>query len=77
MNTIIEQVLSLPENEKIELYHALQDNLNVNEIEEQEIIEEVERRQKSIENGTATFISGDELLNRLRALQHELHSKCS
>ncbi len=77
MSTIIEQVLSLPEEEKIEIYHALQENLNLLDADEQEILSEVEKRQKSIDDGTANFISGDEFLSRLRTLQNELHNKRS
>ncbi len=78
MNTIIEQALSLSEDEKIELYYALQNDLNIdNETVEKEITEQVERRQKSIEDGSAKFISGNEFLNNLRTLRNELRSKRS
>lgn len=79
MNTIIEQALQLPKEEKIELYNALKDELD--EYSEDELTkeqwEELEKRQQSIEDGTAKFISGDEFLNKLQNLRNELLHKRS
>ena len=81
MNTIIEQALQLPKEEKMELYYALQEDLD-DELEDNDELtkeqwEEIKRRQRSIEDGTAKFISGDEFLSKLNNLRNELRSKRS
>lgn len=78
MSTIIEQALQLPKEEKLELYYALQEDLD-EEVGEEELTkeqwEEVEKRYKDIENDASQFISGDEFLNKLDTLRNELRSK--
>ena len=80
MNTIIEQALQLPKEEKLELYYALQENLD-EEVGEEELTkeqwEEVEKRYNDIESDPSQFMSGDEFTKKLNALNHELRSKRS
>lgn len=79
MSTIIEQALQLSREEKLELYFALQEDLDEEAGEEltKEQWEEIEKRYKDIKNETSQFMSGDEFLSKLHTLQNELLSKHS
>ncbi len=81
MNTIIEQALQLPKEEKLELYFALQEDLDNEQLEGDELTkeqwEEIQQRYKNIEDDASQFMSGDEFLLKLNVLRNELRSKRS
>ncbi len=80
MNAIIEQALQLPKAEKLELYYALRENLDEEPEENtltEEQWEEIKSRQRSIENGSAKLMSGDDFMDKLTNLRNELRSKRS
>jgi putative addiction module component (TIGR02574 family) len=67
---ILEEALALPEEDRLYLAEALQES--VAPVESQEEIdaawrEEIVRRVKSIENGTAVLLDGDEVMRELKS----------
>ena len=67
---ILEEALALPEEDRLYLAEALQES--VEPIESQEEIDaawrdELERRLKSIEDGTAVLLDGDEVMRELKS----------
>jgi len=74
----METVLQLPREEKIELLHALQDDLegDDNELKEDDLSKEewaeLYRREKMLESGEATLMTMDEFTKKLNALQNDL-----
>ena len=59
---LIEEFFTLPEDEQAEVLEAI-----VPTDEDPEFMAEIERRVRSIEDGTAVLLDGDEVLARLRA----------
>ena len=78
MNPIIEEVLKLPKEEKIKLYHALQGELEVetNEVAEGTLTDEqwreIDRRMEEIETGKMKTISRDEFKTFLKQRRNGL-----
>lgn len=77
MNTIIEQALQLPKEEKLELYFALQEDLN-NDLDEDELTkeqwEQLNEISQQIENGSIKKISEEEMMMFLKKRKHGLSS---
>lgn len=59
---LIEEFFALPEDEQAEVLDAI-----VPADEDPELTAELERRVRSIEDGTAVLLDGDEVLARLQA----------
>ena len=76
MNTLIEQVLSLPEDEKIELYYALQEDLH---FEESGLTDEQWKQldgiSTQIDNGTIEKISKEEMMQFLKKRRGNVSAK--
>jgi putative addiction module component (TIGR02574 family) len=67
---ILEGALTLPEEERLYLAEALKES--VEPVESQEEVDaawrdEIERRLKSIEDGTAVLLDGDEVMRELKS----------
>jgi putative addiction module component (TIGR02574 family) len=67
---ILEEALSLPEKDRVYLVEALQESIEP--VESQEEVDaawrkEIVRRVKSIENGTAVLLDGDEVMHELKS----------
>lgn len=77
MNTIIEQVLQLPKEEKLELYFALQEDLD-NELEQDELTkeqwEQLNEISQQLEDGSIKKISEEEMMDFLKKRKHGLSS---
>lgn len=74
LQVLIEQAMSLPEDERAELATVLLRSLEPDD--EPELTEaewqadwaaELERRAESVRNGTATLVDGDEAMRAIRA----------
>ncbi len=78
MSAIIEQVLQLPREEKLELLHALQDDLQWEEetLEEGDLSKEewaeIYRRERMLESGETGVMTLDEFKQKLNAFQHDV-----
>ena len=80
MNSIIEQVLQLPKEQKLELFYALQEELEMADNEvfySDELMTKLEKRAQDIEDKKASFISMEEFNSKLQNLRNELRSKRS
>jgi len=67
---ILEEALALPEEDRVYLVEALQESIEP--VESQEEVdaawrEEIVRRVKSIEDGTAVLLDGDEVMHELKS----------
>ncbi len=73
--------MKLPKEEKIKLYHALQDDLEAddNVLREDELSPEqwieINKRVADIESGSAKLISKEELDDFLKERRHGLYNK--
>lgn len=80
MSTIKETVLALPREEKVELLHALQEDLQWDDdvLEDDDLTKEewaeIHRREQMIENGEAGLMTLDEFTQKLNALRNEISS---
>lgn len=73
MNTIIEQALQLCKEEKIELYHALQNNLDFeNDGFTDEQWKQLNETTTQADNGTTRKISGDEMIRLVKQRRNSL-----
>jgi hypothetical protein len=76
MLTITEEILRLPRDEKLEILHTLQENLQndddilENEKMPEEVMTEVKRRMAMIETGEAKWIDKEELIDFLKQRRH-------
>lgn len=66
---LLEQVLALPEEDRLYLVEAIQESLPA---DSQEAIDaawedEIARRTKSIEDGTAVLLDGDQVMRELKS----------
>jgi len=80
MNPVIEQALRLPREEKLELFYALQEELEAKNEEDffsDDLMEELKKREQAIDEGRADFISMETFNTRLQNLRNELRSKRS
>jgi hypothetical protein len=80
MSSVMEAVLKLPREEKIELLHALQEDLQWDDdvLEEDDLTKEewaeITRREKMLENGGAGFMTMNEFTKRLNDLKNDVHT---
>ncbi|MEO7530833.1 MAG: hypothetical protein ABIS69_05460 [Sediminibacterium sp.] len=80
MRKIIEDALKLPQDEKRDLYYALQNDLNEELVlREDELTpeqwQEVNKRNSEVESGNAKLISKEELLDQLKQRRNALPAK--
>ncbi len=82
MNNIIEAAMKLPKEEKIKLYHALQEELEMDdELHEDDLTpeqwEELKRREQLIKEGKVKWLSRKDLNNFLRERRNALQNNNS
>ena len=76
MNAVIETVLKLSTEDKIELYYQLQESLGINNQQLSEAqMEVLEAREAAIAKGEIAMLSRNEFSDFLKQRRYALHAK--